>query len=59
MWAGLSDEESELAVAILCEFVEDVQVVGVREVRKDWPDIAETYKKAKAFLKSVKYDKEQ
>lgn len=39
------------AVAIIKEFMGDVEAVGLAHVRAEWPDLAVTYVKAKAFKK--------
>lgn len=36
--------------AILREFIYDVESVGKKETKDDWPDIYETYRKAFKFL---------
>lgn len=49
------------AIAIIKEFVADVDAVGIDEVRGDndknspngWPDLADTYDKAKRFLEDA------
>jgi ferredoxin len=35
----------------LLEFVQDIEAVGIEEVRKSWPDLYPTYLRAKAVLK--------
>lgn len=36
--------------ALLKEVVDDVEAAGLWHVEEDWPDLHETYKKAKLFL---------
>lgn len=39
-------------LAILREFTADVEAVGIKSVARDWPDLAITYRKAKAAVDS-------
>ena len=44
----------ERALAILREFVQDVDAVGIRNMKEDWPDLLVTYTKAKKLLRQAK-----
>jgi hypothetical protein len=41
---------SAFVYAVLAEFVTDVEMAGVDEVEREWPDLIVTYRKAKALL---------
>ena len=49
-------ENTELtnkALAIIREFVADVEAVGRKQVGREWPDISITFNKAEALLIEV------
>ena len=45
----LQDERAEL-LAVLREFAQDVAVVGESTVRQEWPDLTDTYRRARAAI---------
>jgi hypothetical protein len=53
MQSALEDwacRQLQKAQSILEEFANDVEAVGVLDVDRDWPDLSQTYRKARAFL---------
>jgi hypothetical protein len=40
----------DVTAAILREFIRDVEAAGVETIRREWPDLAITYEKAKAAM---------
>jgi hypothetical protein len=56
---GLTEHEARLieaapdAVAILREFYDDVRAAGLRETKDDWPDLYETWRRARALVTSL------
>jgi hypothetical protein len=53
---GLSEQEAALfeavpdSVGVLREFCNDVKAVGIRDTKEDWPDLYETFRRARAVL---------
>ncbi len=44
------EREPSGPVAVLAEFMDDVDAVGIAKVRKEWPDLSLTYDKAKKIV---------
>jgi hypothetical protein len=53
---GLTEQDAALieaapdAVAILRELCDDIRAVGLRETKDDWPDLYETWRRARALV---------
>lgn|SRR5262245_40369132 len=47
---SLAEQPEDPAVAILREFMNDVESVGVKDTAEDWPDLVVTYNKARMLL---------
>jgi hypothetical protein len=44
---------------VLREFIEDVEAVGEEHVATEWPDLVETYRKAKEALPRTRRTKKE
>jgi hypothetical protein len=53
---GLSESDAAIievapeALSVLREFYRDVKAAGVRQTKEDWPDIYETWRRARVVL---------
>ena len=46
-------DPQEAVIGALKSFVEDIEVVGIAETRKTWPDLLVTYNAAVGALKGI------